>query len=184
LANIIVSFGNIDNARQINGLLARSGFNVIGLCTTGTQTIAMIDDLNDGIIVSGYKLGDMIYSELLDMLPDGFEMLLMASQTVIDECEGSHVVGISMPLKVSDLIDAVNVMSDIQDRRRRREKLHPKARSEEDTELILKAKELVMKCEHMTEDEAHRYMQKRSMDNSTGLVETAQMIMSLYAGNK
>ena len=111
-------------------------------------------------------------------------MLLKASQTVIDECEGSHVVGISMPLKVSDLIDAVNFMSDIQDRRRRREKLHPKARSEEDTELILKAKELVMKCEHMTEDEAHRYMQKRSMDNSTGLVETAQMIMSLYAGNK
>ena len=181
MANIIVSFGNIDNARQIKGLLARSGFNVIGLCTTGTQTVAMLDDLNEGIVVCGYKLGDMIYSELLDMLPDSFEMLLMASQTIIDECEGGHVVGITMPLKVKDLIDAVNVMSDIQDRRRRRARQRPKARSEEETDLILQAKEIVMKREHMTEDEAHRYMQKRSMDNSTGLVETAHMILELYS---
>ena len=31
----------------------------------------------------------------------------------------------------------------------------------------------------MTEEEAHRYIQKRSMDNATGLTETAQMILSL-----
>ena len=32
---------------------------------------------------------------------------------------------------------------------------------------------------NLTEEEAHRYMQKRSMDNGTGLTETAQMILSL-----
>lgn len=31
----------------------------------------------------------------------------------------------------------------------------------------------------MTEEEAHRYIQKRSMDNGTDLTETAQMILSL-----
>ena len=32
---------------------------------------------------------------------------------------------------------------------------------------------------NMTEEEAHRYLQKRSMENGTGLVETAQMVLSL-----
>jgi len=31
----------------------------------------------------------------------------------------------------------------------------------------------------MTESEAHRYMQKCSMDSGTNLVETAQMVLTL-----
>ena len=31
----------------------------------------------------------------------------------------------------------------------------------------------------MSETEAHRYLQKRSMDNGTNLIETAQMVISL-----
>ena len=31
----------------------------------------------------------------------------------------------------------------------------------------------------MTEEEAHRYIQKCSMDSGTNLVETAQMVISL-----
>ena len=32
---------------------------------------------------------------------------------------------------------------------------------------------------HMTEEEAHRYLQKTSMDSGTNLVETAQMVLSM-----
>ncbi len=181
MANIIVAFGRIENARQIKSLLVRSGFTVTGVCTTGAQTIAMIDDLNDGIIVCGYKLGDMVCSELHEMLPEHFEMLLMASQNVMKEFEGDDIVGITMPLQVQDLIDTVNMMSETQDRRRRREKNRPKIRSDEDSALILNAKHTLMERNNMTEEEAHRYMQKTSMDSGTDLVETAQMILSLFS---
>ena len=43
--------------------------------------------------------------------------------------------------------------------------------------LISEAKALLMERNNLTEEEAHRYMQKRSMDNGTGLTETAQMIL-------
>ena len=33
----------------------------------------------------------------------------------------------------------------------------------------------------MTEEEAHRYIQKSSMDSGTGMTETAQMILSIMA---
>ena len=37
----------------------------------------------------------------------------------------------------------------------------------------------MMDRNHMTEAEAHRYLQKCSMDSGTGMVETAQMVISL-----
>ena len=45
--------------------------------------------------------------------------------------------------------------------------------------LFSEAKALLMERNKLTEEEDHQYMQKRSMDNGTGLTETAQMILSL-----
>ena len=36
-----------------------------------------------------------------------------------------------------------------------------------------------MSRNHMDENEAHRYLQKCSMENGSNLVETAQMVISL-----
>ena len=55
----------------------------------------------------------------------------------------------------------------------------PKLRSKEDQQLINKAKLVLMERNGFSEEEAHRYIQKRSMDNGTGLVEVSQMILSL-----
>ena len=46
-------------------------------------------------------------------------------------------------------------------------------------DLINEAKALLMERNNMTESEAHRYIQKCSMDSGTNLVETSQMIISL-----
>ena len=45
--------------------------------------------------------------------------------------------------------------------------------------MITKDKELLMERKQMTEDEAHHYIQKLSMDSATNMVETAQMILEL-----
>jgi response regulator NasT len=37
-----------------------------------------------------------------------------------------------------------------------------------------------MERNSMTEEEAHRYIQKHSMDNGTNMVETAQMVLSMF----
>jgi response regulator NasT len=62
-------------------------------------------------------------------------------------------------------------------RRKRRER--PRQRNPEETAIILEAKKLLMSRNHMTEEEAHRYIQKTSMDNSTDMVETAQMVLTV-----
>ena len=62
---------------------------------------------------------------------------------------------------------------------RRKMKSRPRERSSEERRLIDEAKALLMERNNMTESEAHRYIQKCSMDSGTNLVETAQMVLTL-----
>ena len=84
-----------------------------------------------------------------------------------------------MPLKGNDLISTVDMMIQATERRKRRQRLKPKERNPEETALIRQAKELLMDRNHLSEEEAHRYIQKCSMDSGTNMVETAQMVLSM-----
>ena len=44
---------------------------------------------------------------------------------------------------------------------------------------ISNAKMMLMQRNHLSEDEAYRYIQKLSMDSGTNMVETAQMLLML-----
>ena len=49
--------------------------------------------------------------------------------------------------------------------------------TKEEQNYINNAKWVLMERNHMTEQEAFRYIQKSSMDSGTNMVETAQMIL-------
>ena len=164
MTNLIVALPKPEDAKGIKNVLVRGGFRVTGVCTTGAQVISQVDGLGDGIVICGYKLADMVYSQLRECLPKGFEMLLMASDR---------------PLKVNDLISTVGMMEEGIVRRRRKARSAPKARSAEETALLKEAKEILMARNHLTEDEAHKYLQKCSMDSGTNLVETAAMVLAM-----
>ena len=106
-------------------------------------------------------------------------MLLIASAAGIMEKDVDNLISLSMPLKVHELLQTLEMMDYSITRRRKKMRQRPKARSDQDREMIEQAKAVLMERNSFSEDEAHRYIQKRSMDNGTGLVETAQMILSL-----
>lgn len=140
----------------------------------------LTDDLDYGIVVSGYKFIDMMYSELLECIPETFNMLLVASQRYYSECSTSDIVCLSMPIKAADLVDTVNLMYDKLYYQMKRAKSKPAVRTEEEKQVITHAKLMLMQQKGMTEEEAHKYLQKKSMDNGTNLVETAHMILDVF----
>ena len=146
------------------------------------QAAALMDDLDGGLLICSYKLIDMVYSDLLAMLPPGFEMLLMASQRQIQECYGNNLVCLSMPLKSDDLIASVRMILENRVRQRRKKKEQPRERSEDEKRIIENAKDLLISRNHMTEEEAHRYLQRTSMENGTSMKETAEMVLTLLTG--
>ena len=65
-------------------------------------------------------------------------------------------------------------------RRRRENRLKPRIRSDEERQIINSAKLLLIERNGFTEDEAHKYIQRCSMESGINLVESAQMILTMY----
>lgn len=179
MSSLVIVFPKIEDAKRIREILVRHGFDVDAVCTTASQALSEMNDRNGGILICGYKLPDMFFTELHECMPESYEMLLIASSRVLGTCEDSHIASISMPLSVYELVSTLQTMQQQVRRRLKKAKAKPKARSKEEQELIDKAKRLLMERNCMTESEAHHYLQKCSMDSGTNLIETAQMILAL-----
>ncbi len=179
MANVIVAFSKPEDVKSIKNILMRSGFQVIAACNSGAQTLACVEDLSSGIIVCGYRLMDMVFSELHENLPPEFPMLMVSSPNKWTSRMPEDIVCLPMPLKVHDLVSTLEMMAQSQSRRKRKQRQQPKQRSEEERTIMAQAKNLLIERNNMTEEEAHRYIQKCSMDSGTNLVETAQMVISL-----
>lgn len=179
MTNVIVAFSKAEDAKNIKNILMKNGFSVSAVCTSGSQAVNSADELGSGIVVCGCRFADMVYQEIYECLPPGMQMLLVASPSQWTGRAPEDVVCLGLPLKVQDLVSTLEMMMETLARRRKKIKNQPKERSKEEVDLIKQAKELLMERNHMSESDAHRYIQKCSMDSGTNMVETAQMIMSL-----
>lgn len=180
MINIIVAFPKVENAKSIKNILIKYGYQVNAVCTAGARVLQYADALGEGIVVCAGKFQDMMFMQLREHLPTSFQMLVVASPNQWEEGTADGVICLSMPLKVHELVSTLEMMSHAFVRRRR--KSHASRRNEEDRQMIEKAKEVLMARNNMTEEEAHRYMQKSSMDSGTCMAETAQMILSMMQG--
>ena len=173
MVNIIVVFSSQKDGINIRNLLMRHGHNVVTVCTNGAAVSQAVDQMegSDGIVVSGYKYRDMTYSDLL----------VMASPGNLSHIFEYNVIKIPMPVKVYDLFTTLQAIETTIMRRRKKRREKPKERSSAERALLEHAKSLLMETKNMSEVEAHRYIQKCSMDNGTNMVETAQMIIEIYS---
>jgi response regulator NasT len=178
--NIIVAFAKAQDAANLKSILNRGGYEGIVTCTSGVQALSAMDDLGSGVILCGYRLSDMLYSELLEDLPSYFKMLLIAStERAPATAESDNFIYLPTPVQKSDLYSTLNLMMEGVQRARKKAKEKRIKRSETDKKIIDQAKALLMERHHMTEPEAHKYLQKCAMDSGTDLTETAEMIISL-----
>lgn len=177
LVSVIVLFPKQEIARNIRNLLVRSGFEVIGVCVTAAQVIQRMEGMEEGIVVCGYKYADMVYTELREYLSDGIQMVLIASRAHLEEeCDGENIHYLSMPLKAHSLVETMREIVSRISHNSSKKKHRPKPRTREELELLDGVKRLLMENNRISEEEAHRYIQKRSMDSGVSLIEMAKMI--------
>lgn len=183
MVNIIIVFSNQKDGVNVRNLLVRHGHRVVAVCTTGAAVSQTIDQMegSDGIVVSGFRYQDMTYSNLLVDLPDTWQMVVMASAGNLSRIYEYNVIKVSMPVKAYDLFTTLQAIEMTIQRKRKKRREKPKERSSAEIAMLEHAKSLLMEVKSMSEEEAHRYMQKCSMNNGTNLVETAQMVIEIYS---
>ena len=178
MSSIVIALPKIEDAKKIRAVLERHGFTVASVCTTASNALSSASELGSGVLICSHRLPDMNYIDLSECMPRDFEMLLLASARVICEVPSS-ILSVQMPVRAGDLVNTVNMILTQQERRIRKEKKKPKARSWKEQNYISNAKMMLMQRNHLSEEEAYRYIQKSSMDSGTNMVETAQMLLML-----
>ena len=176
---IIVAFPKLDDAKKIKNVLNRSGYDDILAFNSASQVIAAANECDGGIVLCGYRLTDMHYSELYGYLPREFQMLLVASPAKLQECSIGSIMCLSMPIHSHELVSTIETMAmELYAAEKRKRRYQPRKRSEKEQKSIDDAKALLMERNHLSEEEAHKYIQKLSMDSGNNLVETAEMILA------
>ena len=179
MVNIIVAFPKDSNAKSIRNSLIRNGINVTAVCTTGGQVIQRVGDSPDTIIISAFRFRDMLFRELKEYLSPDTEMILLISRQMEEELWGEDIDYLTMPVQMQELLMKIEEAEyRIAERRQQRKRI--KIRSKRQLEDIAFAKELLQIHNGLTEAEAHRYLQKRSMDSGLNLAETAKMVIESY----
>ncbi len=180
MPDILIAFPKINDANNLKRVLIRNAYDVTAVCDSGVALINKVNTLDGGIVICGYKFQDMHYREIYEYLPDAFRMLLIASPAKLGDCDVRDILKLEMPIRAVDFLNTVETMLLEYERWYRRKKRRmPRVRSEEEQKVIAQAKELLILRNGMTEEEAHRYIQKLSMDSGNSLSETAAMLMDI-----
>ena len=177
MRKIIVAFGNDNNRERIAEILESGGYPPFKLCKTGKEAIRAARNVGGGVIICGYKLIDMTADDLAYDIGELGTVLAVGKPSLLEMCENESVCKLPTPLKKNDLFASLRMLADFDSRRASPEKTE---RSESDRELIRQAKNLLMEKCSMTEPEAHRFIQKKSMDAGFRMSTTARLIINSY----
>ena len=177
MGSIIIAMPKTEDAKKMAGMLRQRGISIDLACSTGAEALKCMNTRDYGLVICGYRLQDMRHMDLLELLPNYFEMITLTSESKAPMCADS-VEKVTMPLKTQILLDTIDrVMSRIE-KKVRHDKKGPGSRSEEDRLIIEQAQKIIMDERGIGRIESYRYIQKRSMDSSMSMVEMAKKMIA------
>ncbi len=170
---VIVAFEGEKTARRFAEIIECDVADCI-ICHTADEVKRMVAKRELGVVVTGFKLRHQTAVDLMEDLPSTVVMLVIAPQAQLDLIDNEDVFCLSAPVSRADLLASVRMAMQMS---HRLERLARPRRNEVEKQLVDRAKALLMDRHGMTEDQAHRFIQKRSMDSGSRMVQTAKLIL-------
>lgn len=176
MQKVIVAFENSANSEKIRETLESGGGLSCLVCRSAAEVKRTVRKRRVNLIVCGFKLCDESCEALRYDLPERCSMLMIGRQAQLELCEADGIFKLQSPVRRGDLLASVRMLAQIK-RPAAREKSPPE-RTGEETLLIAQAKAVLMDRHGMTEEQAHRFLQKQSMDSGIRLAETARLVLA------
>ncbi|MBQ7574614.1 MAG: ANTAR domain-containing protein [Clostridia bacterium] len=169
---VVLAFTKDATADKIKTMLYGSGYEVIAVCHSKAELMRYIVNLDTALIIMGYKLHDAVADEVYEDLSHGHKLMAIVKADMADMVENSDIFTLPLPINRQRLLSAIDVfLGAIQKR--------TKGRTPDEEIIINKAKLFLMELYCMSEEQAHRFIQKRSMDTGTKFADTARMILGI-----
>lgn len=170
MPRIVVAGGSEQSRGQLARLLASAGFQVFRGCASGNEVRRATNECGDGIVVVIHGLNDCTVDDLAWDIKDRAQTLLIARPPVLDRCEYPGLFRLEMPCQGSEIIGAVEMLSQLH-------RMRLPKRTGEEKDLVNQAKQTLMARERITEAEAHRRMQRYAMNHGMKMTDYAAQIV-------
>ena len=95
---VVIVLPKMEDAKKIRKILMGHGFPQVFAYATASAALSEIREHESGMVISGYHLKDMYYTELADSLPPNFELCLL--YTSVQERFRSRWRRVQNPVKV------------------------------------------------------------------------------------
>lgn len=175
MQKVIVAFESDANCARVRDIIEGAGLASCLVCRSAAQVKRAVQEQRLAAVVCGFKLPDEVCQELYLDLPDSCAMLMIAPQARLELCEEDGIFKLPAPIQRGDLLASVRMLLQICRHfvRQRRPQ-----RSQDERALVEQAKLALMDRHGMTEEQAHRFLQKKSMDSGARLADTARMVLA------
>ena len=160
---VIVAFENPALCRRFSDLLDSTGTARCLTCRSGDQVRRLLSKQTAYCAICSPHLTDGPAEWLCEDLPPVCSLLLVGPQHMLDACGNQ---------------EALNTVRMLLQFGRRMERYLRPRRSGADQELVDRAKALIIERKGLSEEEAHRLLQRRSMDSQTRMSQTARLVIS------
>lgn len=171
---IIIAFSKEEVSLKLKRILESGGFSVSSVCKSASEILRAAADLDRVLVVMGQKLADGDADDVYESLSGGATVIVAAKPEKQQLIRNDGIVFLPLPSNTADILQTVGMIVS-PPRKKRGDKRAE--RSEEDKKIIEQAKLYLMENHMMTEEQAHRFIQKRSMDMGMRFVDTAKMIL-------
>lgn len=143
-------------------------------CHAGDQVRRLLSKQRIYCVVCSPRLTDGPAEWLYEDLPPYCSLLLVGPQHLLDTCGSQDVFKLPTPIRREEAVSTVRLLLQFG---RRLERLVRPSRSEGEQQWVDRAKRLMMARKGISEEEAHRLLQKRSMDAGIRLVQAAKQVV-------
>ena len=195
MRSLIIANPDHDMAHKLRLVLQSRGLLVHGIALSGSQVLQQASLCEDGgLIICPFRFPDMSINEIMSLLPDTFDMLVLVTASQQGSVYGSGIYTLAQPFTGIDIAEAAagllenrqpaGLAQPTEGVTYRKNRLGvivvekpAHGRSNDEQRIIASAKALLMNRKHMSEPEAHRFLQKRSMESGIRIVELAKRLL-------
>lgn len=182
---MIVSAGE-KTEKSISPILSSDGFTrTVAVSTAGTARKLVADSMVDLAIINSPLPDDFGTQLALDLAERNISVLIFVNRDISDQVaskvEPAGVVVLAKPVSRPELIQSIKILKVMRSKLRSLEERAVTVETKmKEISLVNRAKWLLIDRLKMSEEEAHRYIEKSAMDDCVSKSVIAQGIIKTY----
>lgn len=186
---VFIGSSNEKISKQLGQFLIENGFTIVGETRDGFDFLRRVNTIFPDVAIVDYSMKGMNGHEISELIISEKVCPVIA---LISAAEMQYFVNLSQEPTFAPLIKPINkqmllytiglLIKTSKSIYKLENEVTSLKKSTDKKSLINKAKKLLMENMELTEDEAHRRIQKQSMDKGIPMAKVAEAIILMYDG--